>query len=80
MRRGDETMEIVEYAEHLGRHAADLFCDEFGVSPSDDVAAVTVGDWDSTAWTEDWIELVRYGATKEECDVCLAAWRKGFWS
>jgi hypothetical protein len=72
-------MEIREYAEPIGRLAAELYRDKYGRLPRD-VDVTVVGDWHNMAWTEAWIELVRHGATEEEYDFCLAAWRKGFWS
>lgn len=74
-----ETMgDITEQARTLGRAAADAYWEEFEQSPRQD-GSEWVGDWDASAWSMHWPELRDAGATEEDYDACLDAWRTEFW-
>lgn len=75
------TTEDQAKAEEMGRKAAELYYAEFGLSPQDD-GEQSVGDWDATAWQDDWDTLSGFAERNEDGDysIFLAAWRRGFWA
>lgn len=71
-------MTKTEQAKILGAEAARSYHVEFGCTPIQD--GESVGDWDSAAWGENWKTLSSEGATEDDHDACLAAWREAFWA
>lgn len=71
------TTTLIDQARTLGGHAADAYCEEFGMSPAED-GPQKVGDWDTSAWELHWKELKDSGATEADYEACRAAWRRGF--
>jgi len=73
-----ETTTTEANATTYGNAARDAYWEEFGVLPEADGKGA-VGDWDSSAWGIHWHDLKDSGATDQEYDSALKAWRKAFW-
>jgi hypothetical protein len=66
---------LVQVARDWGLKMAGIYRDEFGALPADEPELV--GDWDSSAWELTWQGLARNGATADDYEACLAAFRDG---
>lgn len=64
----------VECANCLGVNAADFYYREFGRYPFES----SVGDWDVTAWQEDWKTMHSNGVARADYGACLTRWKLSF--
>jgi hypothetical protein len=61
-------------AARLGRESQVDYYEEFGARP----VPGQEGDWAFIAWMEVWLLLESEGATQDDHEDCLQAWRDGF--